>query len=191
MATENGRGVPAFMTDEGNRLPTRGTVVSATVLAVLSVAVLAGAWFMNGKGMAWKFGPETMIQIHQASIHFPIGLLLTSAAFEVAALLLRRKDLNAAAFWTLLAGAAGAVGAAGAGLLGNPFATDVSAIGQKVLVHQKVGMVTAVVFVLLALWRVTRRGRTGTGEGLLIALVTLAGVALVSVTGYLGGHLMD
>lgn len=191
MAVENTRGVSPFLADEEKRPPSGGTVVSAAVLAVLGIAALAGAWRMNGKGMEWKVGPETMIQIHQASTHFPIGLLLTSAAFEVAALLFRRKDLNAAAFWTLLAGAAGAVGSAVAGLLGNPFAGDVSEMGQKVLVHQKVGMVTAVVFVLLALWRVARRGRTGTGEGLLIALVTLAGVALVSVTGYLGGHLME
>lgn len=161
------------------------------VLGIVAIGALAAAWMANGKGMEWNVGPDTMIQVHQASTHFPIGLLLTSAAFDLAALLLRRQDFGVVAFWTLLVGTAGAVGSAMAGFLGNPFAGDTSALGQKVLLHQTIGVVSAVWFILLALWRVARRGRARRGENALIGLMTLVGCVLVAITGYLGGHLME
>ena len=190
MTTQKAGGA-SFPDENGTRTATRRTVGVTALLAALGLAALALSWVMDGKGMEWKVGPEAITQIHAASAHFPIGLLLTSAAFEVAGLLLRRQDFTIVAFWTLLAGTAGAVGTAVVGFLGNPFVGDTSEMGQKVLLRQKVGSISAILFLLLAVWRVARRGRMGKAEGAVIALATLFGVAFVSATGYLGGHLME
>ena len=164
--------------------------------AVFIVAALAGfaVWAAsraNGKLMEAHLWTESMTQLHAASAHFPIALLLTSAAFEVAALVLRRDDLRSAAFWTLLAGSLGAAATVVLGYLGNPFAGDTGEIAQKVELHQRVGIATVVVFGLLAVWRVARNNRLTRAESVLYALLTLGGVCAVSVTGYLGGHLME
>ena len=169
----------------------RASVIAVVVAALLGgIAVWASA-LANGRYMEAKVWTESMTQLHAASAHFPIALLLTSATFEFAGLLLRRNDLQAAAFWAHLAGVAGASATVVIGYLGNPFAKDTSEMAAKVLLHQRAGTVTVVLFGLLAVWRVARGNRLTLVEGVFYALATLAGVAVVSATGYLGGHLLE
>lgn len=177
--------------DAGRRRRRRASVASAAALFVAGSVAVAAASRANGRLVDFTIGPESMTLLHAASSHFPIGLLLSSAAFDLAGALTRRDDLRAAAFWTQILGALSAVVTVVIGYLGNPFATDTSEIAAKVLVHQRVGVVTAALFGLLALWRVARGGRLGRVEQVAYALATLLGVAAVSATGYLGGHLME
>ena len=165
--------------------------------ALLALSLMLGAaiWIVatrfHGRLAEAHLGGESVIALHKASTHFPIGLLLTSAAFDLAGVILRRSDHKSTAFWTLLAGTLGAVGTTLLGLLGDPFATDASQIAIKVAVHQRVGIVSVVIFGVICAWRLTRRQRLERAEGWIYGLVTLAGVALVAYTGYLGGHLLD
>ena len=166
-------------------------LATAVILAVVASVVVWAAAQANGRLMEAKLWTESMTQLHAASAHFPIALLLSSAFFDAVGLMSRRDDLRAAGFWSLLAGTVGAVATVVLGFLGNPFASDTSEIAAKVMVHQRVGIVTVVVFGLLALWRIARGNRLRQIEGVVYALATLAGVAAVSVTGYLGGHLLE
>lgn len=172
----------------GNGRRLRVVMFGAALLAAVAVY---GAARCNGRLMEAKIGTESMTQLHAASAHFPIGLLVSSALFEIAGILFRRDDLRATAFWTSLLGTAGAVGTVVVGFLGNPFADDKGEMAAKVLLHQRVGVATVIVFGLLALWRVLRRNQFGRGEAVVHALATLIGVGVVSFTGYLGGHMMD
>jgi uncharacterized membrane protein len=173
------------------------TVTRRHSYALLAFGLLIGVviWIVatrfHGRLGEAHLGGESVIALHKASTHFPIGLLLTSAAFDLAGVILRRSDLKSAAFWTLLAGTLGAVGTTLLGLLGDPFATDASQLTVKVAAHQRVGIASVVVFGVICAWRLTRRQRLERTEGWLYGLITLAGVALVSYTGYLGGHLLD
>ncbi len=181
---------------EGGSADTPRAVHRSSVIAVVAVAVLAAlaVWTAsqaNGRFIGAKIGLESITQLHAVSAHFPIALLLTSVFFELIGLLTRRSDLQAAAFWSHLAGTAGAAATVVIGFVGNPFAHDTSEIAAKVLVHQRVGVATVIVFGLLAVWRVARGNRLSRIEGVFYALATLVGVAAVSATGYLGGHLMD
>lgn len=150
----------------------------------------------------WNLFGESLTDLHRASSHFPIGLLMASALFDFLSLALRREDFRVTAFWTHLLGVAGAVAAVALGVIANPFRDDTGWFGSpfrpydnelaaKVVVHQWAGIAALVVFGLLALWRVLRRDRIGKRERLAFALATAVGVLVVGATGYLGGHLME
>lgn len=150
----------------------------------------------------FKIFGETLVDLHRAASHFPIGLLLSSAFFDALALLFRREDFKVTAFWTLLLGVAGAAVTLFLGLIGNPFREEMGLIGSltreydnelvtKAVRHQWAGIVAVIAFGLLALWRVRRRNRFGHIEGVAYSVVTLLGAIAVGLTGYLGGHLMD
>ena len=134
---------------------------------------------------------ESVIQLHKASTHFPIGLLLASMAFDLAGVVFKNRGLHAAAFWSLLGGTAGAVVTLLFGILGNPLTDPTSDLTIKALRHQNVGILAAAVFGLLSVWRIAREGKMGRAEGVAYGVVLVAGAALISFTGYLGGHIYE
>ena len=106
-------------------------------------------------------------------------------------LLSRNRGLRSAAFWTLLAGTAGIVATLLLGILGNPFTDPSSEFTTKTLRHQRMGIIAAAIFGVLCFWRIAREGKMSKAEGVGYGIVLLAGVGLVSYTGYLGGHLLE
>jgi uncharacterized membrane protein len=179
------------MNEATTRAERSRSVTAVWILAALAAVVVWVAARANGRLVEAKLWTESMTQLHAASAHFPIALLLSSAFFDAAGLVSRRDDLRVAGFWSLLAGTLGAVATVVIGFLGNPFATDTSEIAAKVMLHQRVGVATAILFGLLTVWRVARGSRLTRLEGFLYTLVTLVGIVVVSVTGYLGGHLLE
>jgi uncharacterized membrane protein len=133
--------------------------------------------------------PISLIELHMAAAHFPIGLLLSSAFFDAAGLLLRKPQLRETAFWTHLLGVAAAAVTVTLGLLGNPFGAAVGEIAARVARHRLMGIASLVIFGLLALWRLRQRNAFRGLHLLAYSLADLAGVAAVSVTGYLGAHI--
>src|SRR5919112_480016 len=69
----------------------------------------------------WNLFGESLTNLHRASAHFPIGLLMSSAFFDLLGLALRRDDLKAAGFWTHLLGVLAAAATVTLGLIGNPY----------------------------------------------------------------------
>ena len=53
------------------------------------------------------------------------------------------------------------------------------------------GIIAAAIFGLLCFWRIAREGKMSKAEGMGYGIVLLAGVGLVSYTGYLGGYLLE
>jgi uncharacterized membrane protein len=179
---------------EGERARPAPRTAAAFVTAVCAAGLVFWAARSDGKWMEFQLLNDSMIQLHAASAHFPIGLLLSSAALDLAAAVTRRADLRAAGFWTLILGALGALASVILGYLGNPFAGDTGELAAKVLAHQRAGVVTVAVVGVLALWRVLRVERFERfrgAEAVAYGLLTLAGAAAVAVTGYLGGHLLE
>jgi len=142
----------------------------------------------------------SVMELHMAAAHFPIGLLLSSAFFDAAGAVARRPQLRETAYWTHLLGVVAAVVTVTLGLWGNPFQDSVGflgnpfghsggEIGAMVVRHQWMGITSLVVFALLAVWRVRQRNDFGGPRLLAYAAVTMVGVLVVSVTGYLGSHI--
>jgi uncharacterized membrane protein len=126
--------------------------------------------------------------IHQMLIVFPLGLLATALIFDLIALALdRHEGLFRASFYMIAAGVIGGLVAAVFGLvdfLAIPRATRARRIG---LLHG-VGNVIVVVF-FAGSW-LLRRSAPADPATLAIVLGAI-GAALATVTGWLGGELVD
>lgn len=138
--------------------------------------------------------PEwSLIEAHQASTHLSIGLLLGAAGFDVAALVFPRKRAiwRESAFWMQLAGFVLLLVTFGLGFYGNPFAGKESELAQKTEWHKNFGYVALGVFALLCAWRVARFKKWGHIESGAFVLLNGLGLLVITLTGWMGGHIAD
>lgn len=125
--------------------------------------------------------------IHQMLIAFPLGLLGTSLAFDIAFLLLHRSEFALVAFWMIVAGVLGGLAAAVFGVidwLAIPAGTRAKFVGM----WHGAGNVAAVTL-FGASW-VLRTPATATPPIASIA-ISATGVAVVVISAWLGGELVD
>jgi uncharacterized membrane protein len=134
---------------------------------------------------------ETWAKLHGATVHFPIALVLASAALDAAGFLLAgpagRRGLHAAGYWTMMLGALGTVPAVVSGLVMGRGVM----LGHGLLrLHHLFVWPAFALIVAVAIWRV-RAGDFATG-GIRVGYLTAAGLAvvLVAVAGYWGGELL-
>lgn len=125
--------------------------------------------------------------IHQMLIVFPLGLLTTAAVLDVVHLVNGGSLSAVMAFWLIAGGILGGLAAAIFGLidwLGIPSGTRARRIG---LLH---GVGNVVVVGLFAgSWLLRREQPVSPATAALV--LSFAGVALATVTGWLGGELVD
>ena len=125
--------------------------------------------------------------VHPMLIPFPLGLLVTSVAFDVVHLLTDNGKWAEVAHWMIAAGIVGGLAAAPFGLidwLAIPGGTRARSVG---LWH---GAGNLVVVALFAVSWFLRRDAPRDPDGLAFVR-SLVGVALAVVTGWLGGELVD
>jgi uncharacterized membrane protein len=130
----------------------------------------------------------SLIEFHQASTHFPIGLLLAAALFDLGSLVSRKSAWRETAFWVQMLGTFALLVTLAAGYFGNPFHGSNDA-GQKATWHQNFAFATTGLFLVLAAWRLARRTKIGRLETAVYALVTLVAVATISLTGWIGSQI--
>ncbi len=125
--------------------------------------------------------------IHPMLIPFSLGLLLTSFIFDVVYLLTDNGKWSEIAFWMIAAGVIGGLPAAVFGLidwLAIPSGTRAKRIG---LWHGAGNVVVVVLFIVSWLLRADAPGEPGA----IPIVLSLVGVALAGLTGWLGGELVD
>jgi uncharacterized membrane protein len=125
--------------------------------------------------------------IHPMLIPFPLGLLATSFIFDIIYLITDNNGFSVAAFWMIAAGVIGGLTAAVFGLidwLAIPSGTRAKRIG---MLHGAGNVVVVVLFALSWLLRMDAPGEPGA----IPILLSLLGVALAALTGWLGGELVD
>jgi len=124
--------------------------------------------------------------IHQILIVFPLGLLMTSVGFDVAALVTRDSMWAVMAFYLIIVGVAGGVIAALFGLvdyLAIPPGTRARHIG---LLH---GLSNVIVVVIFSADWYLRRG-TPPSPTLAALLLSGAGLVVAGIAGWWGGELV-
>lgn len=124
--------------------------------------------------------------IHPILIPFPIGLLATSVIFDIIHLLTGSGKWSEISFWMIAAGVIGGLLAAVFGLidwLAIPAGTRAKTVG---LLH---GLSNVVMVVLFAISWLLRAGAPGS-PGAVAIILSLVGVGLVSLGGFLGGELV-
>jgi uncharacterized membrane protein len=125
---------------------------------------------------------------HVVLIHFPIALFITGVAFDVVAQWTGRRSWADAAYYNLLLAAASTLPVLITGLLAWQFQLE----GQKlkgILLQHLVFACVSIVMIWMAWWvhfRGRRRGHALPNYRLALELVA---VALVALTGHLGGFL--
>lgn len=124
--------------------------------------------------------------VHQPLIVFPLGLLSTAVIFDIIALVAGNHLWFEIAFWLIAAGIIGGLAAAVFGLidwLGLPANTRAKRIG---LWHGAGNLVVLTLFA--ASWWFRKPAPLEPGLALALSFV---GVAAASVSGWLGGELVD
>jgi uncharacterized membrane protein len=135
--------------------------------------------------------PEfTLIEAHRASTHLSIGLLVGAALFDCLAAVARKTTLRDAAFCSQIMGTLLLAGTFALGFYGNPVAGDRSDLGQRAQLHFYAGCAVLGIFGVLALWRIIRARGMGKIEIMAYSLLTLAGLAAITVTGWMGSRVM-
>ena len=135
------------------------------------------------------------VKVHGGTTHFPIALVMASALFDLAGLLisenedkLRRAGLRAAGFYTLILGAVMSFGAVVSGLIISQW----QVWGRGNLAHHHTflwpafGLLTA-----LAVWRLVVGNRASNKAFRIYLGMMLLTAALMGATGYWGGELLN
>ena len=131
--------------------------------------------------------------LHPMIVHFPIALFYTSALFEVLYLIYRKEWLRFSGFALLSLAIASGVAAGLAGWISEHYLPANLPAKDWALINTHKNFAELSVFTYGLAWLVRafsgRKGPRG-GRTLLYVLLILAGVALISYTGFLGGSLV-
>src|ERR687898_3434671 len=129
-------------------------------------------------------------RLHAALNALPIALLLAATLFDVLALATRRESFRLISFWTLVLGAVGGAAAVISGLQAEEYISHGDAVHRVMETHETLGLITLGTFGLLALWRILRERRMGSGERSMSIILTLAGAGVLFATAVYGGRLV-
>jgi len=129
-------------------------------------------------------------RLHAALNDLPAALLLVSVLFDLIGGITKRDSLKAAGFWALIAGVLGAGAAVVSGLLAEDAVEHSNRAHAVMGTHETLAFIVLVLFGLLALWRLVRRGVLSPKEQPVALTAGVIGVALMLYTARLGGALV-
>src|SRR3954468_3482933 len=129
-------------------------------------------------------------RLHALLNDLPIALLVTAVFFDLMALGTRRVQLRLVSFSLLIVGALGGAAAVISGLQAEEHIDHGEAVHRVMETHETFALISLGVFGVLALWRLFREKRMGSGERTATALASLAGVGVLFATGLYGGRLV-
>jgi len=129
-------------------------------------------------------------RLHAALNDLPAALLIGAVLFDLLAAATRREGLRVASFWTLMLGTLGAAAAVISGLQAEDHIAHGEAVHQLMATHERLALITAGIFAVLALWRLFREARMGQGERALALALGLGGAGVLTATGVYGGKLV-
>jgi uncharacterized membrane protein len=126
---------------------------------------------------------------HVVVIHFPIALFIAGVAFDFAAQWTKRQALAAAAYWNLLAAAVVAVPVLITGILAWQWQLEGQRLKGVLLLHLVLGCASSLLIWMVFLVQVRAQRKFGGALPEYRFLLEAVGVALVTLTGHLGGFL--
>ena len=128
--------------------------------------------------------------LHAAINDLPPALLPVAIIFDLLGAALKRESLKAAGFWCLITGVLGGLLAIGSGLMAEDRVAHGDVSHAIMETHETFAIVTAVLFGLLALWRIVRRAPLGKQEQTAFTTAGIIGIGLVVFTAKPGGKLV-
>ena len=131
-----------------------------------------------------------MQSIHPLMVHFPIALLVSALALDAAALVFRRPEIHRVALWNLCLGTLGAGAAVWSGLQAQSVAKHSFEIWEVMEWHERLGITTLILGLILSSFRLLGRDHFTTRERLILLLVNAVMAGILTYGAYLGGRLV-
>jgi uncharacterized membrane protein len=125
---------------------------------------------------------------HIALIHFPIALFIAGVAFDLIAQRTKRRGLSSAAYYNVLLAAISTVPVVATGILAWQFALEGQKLKGILLLHLVLAFVSTAM-IWLVWWVHFRVRRRGQRLPIYRIPLELLAVAIISLTGHLGGFL--
>jgi uncharacterized membrane protein len=129
-------------------------------------------------------------RLHAALNDLPAALLLVAVIFDLLAAVTKRPALRTAGYWTMIAGAVGGVLAVGSGLEAEDHIAHGEAVHEAMETHETLALITLGIFAVLAVWRLFRESRMGSGERTIALVVSVGGLGVLLTTAAQGGKLV-
>lgn len=137
--------------------------------------------------MGWPFPMESA---HPMVVHFPLALLTVGVGLDLLAMATRHESLRRVALWNVLLGVLSAGVAVLTGLRAEAVAKHSFEIHQIMELHERLGISTLILGVIVAGWRLTTRDRLATRSRLFVILLSAAMLGTLSWGAHLGGRLV-
>lgn len=138
------------------------------------------------------FDPKTLLLAkhaqHVVLIHFPIALFITAVFFDFIAQWTKRQSLRDAAYWNLTVAATSTVPVIATGILAWQFQLEGQKLKGVLLLHLLLAGASSVM-ISLVWWLHFRARRTGAALPSYRLPIEFLAIALIAVTGHLGGFL--
>lgn len=125
---------------------------------------------------------------HPVIVHFPIGLFIASAIFEILSAVRKQPGLAVVAYYNLLGAALSIPVTVATGLLAWHFQLEGAALKGNLRLHLVFALTTAAIILVLFWKRFRLRGRNESPRPGYFALMTI-GLVMITATGHLGGIL--
>ena len=127
---------------------------------------------------------------HVVLIHFPIALFIVGVVFDVAANRLRRRELRLVAFYNFCAAALFTLPTLATGIAAWHWALEGQRLKGTLLLHLLFAVMSSLlIWAVCWLARFERQGRNSQPIRICKFGLELAGVAMLGLTGHLGGIL--
>ena len=126
---------------------------------------------------------------HVVLIHFPIGLFITSVAFDAIARFTRNRSLARAAYYNLIGAAIMALPAVITGVIAWQLQLEGAKLKGNLRLHLLMGGSSALLIWMLAWWRTSHERSDRGGLAIEYWGVALLAVLVIALTGHLGGIL--
>lgn len=131
-----------------------------------------------------------MINLHPLIVHFPIALFLTSFLLDVVGVIFSKENFKRAGFYNLALAFLGALTAVYSGGIAEHDAQKLGVAPHIIHSHENFAYISLWAIIGIFLFRTIFAKTTIKKLRLLYLLVALAGVVLISLTGYYGGEIV-
>ena len=126
---------------------------------------------------------------HVVLIHFPIALFMVSFTFDLLAFRRDNRQLAIAAYYNLVAAALATLPAVATGLLAWQWLYGGHKLKGNLRLHLLLALASSAMIWLLCWWRTRRQRKPGWRLGPAYLTIELVAVAVITLTGHLGGIL--
>lgn len=137
--------------------------------------------------MSWFFPQESA---HPLVVHFPIALLFSAVALDLAAIALKQPGLHRIALWNLSLGTLGAGIAVLTGLRAEGVAKHSFEIHQVMELHKRLGIVTLILGLMVVSWRLKQRDRLSPRARIATIFLSTIMAGTLAWGAHLGGRLV-